>query len=198
MERPISNVILTGTPIEEHVERFMTVEDKKALPIRNTAKIGLKWSNKWLKDLNKDKYRRLERQTKCDHCKTPWRLGTGPPLSCKGSLEGQWTCSECAGIVETGYYCTMGCPLYVCGTVIPGTQSDRTDMFVDYEEQIKLNCKEYEEKLEMDHMTDAYRIRPWFGNNATIQPKVHRSNVFSTAATTSTGMWIQDGKNAEA
>jgi hypothetical protein len=46
MERPISNIILTGTPIEEHVERFMTDEDKKALPIRNTAKIGPKWSNK--------------------------------------------------------------------------------------------------------------------------------------------------------
>jgi hypothetical protein len=85
MERPISNVILTGTPIEEHVERFMTNEDKKALPIRN-SKIGLKWSNKWLKDLNKDEYQRLERQTKCDHCRTPWRLGTGPPLSCKGRL----------------------------------------------------------------------------------------------------------------
>ena len=58
--------------------------------------------------------------------------------------------------METGYYCTKAYPLYVCGTVIPGTQSDRADMFVDYEEQIKQNCKEYEEKREMDHMTDAY------------------------------------------
>jgi hypothetical protein len=59
-------------------------------------------------------------------------------------------------MVETGYYCTMGCPLYICETVVPGTQSDRIDMFIDYEEQIKLTCKEYEEKLEMDHMTVAY------------------------------------------
>jgi hypothetical protein len=127
MERPISNVILTGTPIEEHVERFMTDEDKKALPIRNTAKIGPKWPNK-------DEYRRLVRQTKCEHCKVPWRISFGPPLSCKGDLEGQWTCLECAEMVETGYYCTMGGPLYVFGTVVPSTQTDRINMFTDYEE----------------------------------------------------------------
>jgi hypothetical protein len=50
---------MTGTPIEEHIERFMTNEDRKALPIRNDTKIGLKWSNKWLKDLNKEEYRKL-------------------------------------------------------------------------------------------------------------------------------------------
>ena len=29
-------------------------------------------------------------------------------------------------------------------------------MFVDYDERIKQNCIEYEEKWEMDQMTDAY------------------------------------------
>ena len=111
---------------------------------------------KWLKDLNTEEYRKLAWETECDHCKTPWRLGPGPPLSCKGSLEGKWTCSECAEIVETGYYCTKGYPLYVCGTVIPGTQLDRTDMFVEYNERMQQNCIENEEKREVDQMTDAY------------------------------------------
>jgi hypothetical protein len=113
MERPISNVILTGTPIEEKVERIMTHDDKNLLPMRKTAKIGPKWSNKWLRDLSMDEYRRLVRQTKCEHYK----------ILC----------------------------LYVCGTVVPGTQTDRINPFTDYEEQLKLACKEYEEKLEMGH-----------------------------------------------
>jgi hypothetical protein len=113
MEIPISNVVLTGTPIEEHVERIMTDADKNLLPKGKTAIKRPEWSNKWLRNLSRDEYRRLVRQTKCEHCKVPWRISFGPPLSCKGDLEGQWTCLECAEMVETGYYCTMGGSLYV-------------------------------------------------------------------------------------
>ena len=68
------------------------------------------WSNKWLTKLSKEEYQKLERQTKCEHCKIPCRTSTGPPLSCKGDLTSKWTCSECAEMVATDFCCTKGCP----------------------------------------------------------------------------------------
>jgi hypothetical protein len=112
----------------------MTDGDKNLLPIGKTGIKRAEWSNNWLRNLSRDEYRRLVWQKKCEHCKVPWRISFGPPLSCKGDLEGQWTCLECAEMVKTGYYCTMGGPLYVCETVVPGTQTDWINMFTDYEE----------------------------------------------------------------
>ena len=50
---------------------------------------------------------------------------------------------------RNGGSCTMGGPLYVCGTVVPCTQTDRTNMFIDYEEHLKLAGEEYEKQLKM-------------------------------------------------
>ena len=85
---------------------------------------------KWLTRLSTEEYQKLERETQCEHCKVHFLYSSGPPLSCKGHLKGQWTCSDCAAIVATDVCCTQGFPLYKCGTVAPGTKLDRKDMCV--------------------------------------------------------------------
>jgi hypothetical protein len=83
-------------------------------------------------------------------------------------------------MVETGYYSTMGDPLYVCGTVVPGTQTDRINMFIDYEEQLILACKEYEEQLEMGRMINADDEEENSGEvmmEATVQPEQHGDKI---------------------
>jgi hypothetical protein len=143
METPISSVVLSGTPIKEHVERIMmdmlmkqpnaclgeTLQENiscnamkcsigSSTHVIQTVHINtpdppevsdkLEPLNEWLKDLNNDEYRALEWGTKCEHCRIPWHTSSGPPLACKGGLRGQWTCLQCADIVEIGYYCTKG------------------------------------------------------------------------------------------
>ena len=91
------------------------------------------WSNLWVTILSQEEYAILVRQTVCDHCKISYLNNTaGPPISCKGSLTGKWTCSKCAAIVAANFCGNKGITgsiLYVCGTVMEGTQAERKDMY---------------------------------------------------------------------